>query len=147
MKTVSFVALALILTGCQQAPHFEEGAKLGMRVDDSLAPDARIRHDQVVIIDRALQTDKTGKLAIESHGARRNPTGTLKIIAQIRNRTTFPQVIEARTNFFDNGFVPIEKTTAWSRVFLDPNGIGVYEESSVMAGEVAHYYVEIREAR
>ena len=104
-------------------------------------------HDQVVILDKSLQSAKAGKIAIESQGARRNATGTLSVIVQIRNRTDFPQVIEARTSFFDSALAPSEKASGWTRVHLDPNGIGSYQESSLGAASVAHYYVEVREAR
>lgn len=140
------LCLALLLFGCAQ-PQFTEGAKLGQRVDDAIAPDARIRFDQVVILDRGLQDLKAGRIAVESQGSRRNPTGTLKVIAQLRNRTDFTQVIEARVSFFDAGHAPIEKASAWNRIVLDANGVGFYEGSSIMTSQVAHYLVEIREAR
>ncbi|MBQ5947453.1 hypothetical protein [Massilia sp. ST3] len=136
---------AVLLTGCPSVS--PEGAQMGVRVNDAMAPTARIMHDQVVIIDKVLQNQKNGKIAIESQGARRNATGTLNVIVQIRNRTDYPQVIEARTSFFDNGFAPIEKASGWTRVHLDGNGIGTYQESSLGAAQVAHYYVEVREAR
>jgi len=145
MKIAALGLGAVLLAGCQTPS--QEGAQLGARVNDAMAPTATVMYDQVVIIDKVLQNSKTGKIAIERQGARRNPTGTLNVIVQIRNRTDFPQVIEARTSFFDNGFAPTEKPSAWTRVHLDGNGIGTYQESSIGAAQVAHYYVEVREAR
>lgn len=148
MKRLSLsVALAgaALLVGCAQP--FTEGARLAQRVDDKLAPDARMQYDQVVVLDRSLQGVKAGKIAVESQGSRRTPTGTLKVIAQLRNRTDFTQVIEARVSFYDNGYAPVDKTSAWQRVVLDANGVGVYEGSSTLTAQVAHYLVEIREAR
>ncbi len=144
--TLAALALSALLGACAQTP-FEEGAKLARRVDDAAAPDARMHYNQVVILDRSLQGSKAGKIAVESQGARRTPTGTLKVIAQLRNRTDFTQVIEARVSFFDAANVPVEKASAWSRVVLDANGTGVYEGSSVLTAQVAHYLVEVREAR
>jgi hypothetical protein len=149
MRNLSLLLLcagAVLLGGCAQQP-LAEGAKVARRVDDRIAPDARIQYDQVVILDRSLQNDRAGKLAVERQGARRNPTGTVKVIAQFRNRTDFNQAIEARVSFFDNEFVPVEKPSAWSRIILSPNGTGTYEESSTMTSDVAHYLVEVREAR
>ncbi|RZA33521.1 MAG: hypothetical protein EOP92_20480 [Lysobacteraceae bacterium] len=134
-----------LLAGCQSVSH--EGAQPGVRVNDAMAPTARIMHDQVVILDKSLQSAQAGKIAIESQGARRNATGTLNVLVQIRNRTDFPQVIEARTSFFDSALAPSEKASGWTRVHLDPNGIGTYQESSLGTALAAHYYVEIREAR
>lgn len=151
MKT-SLIALAVaalssaLLAGCAQ-PQFTEGAKLAQRVDDKLAPDARIQYDQVVILDRSLQGTKAGKIAVESQGSRRTPTGTLKVIAQLRNRTDFTQVIEARVSFYDSGYAPVDRASAWNRIVLDANGVGVYEGSSTLTSQVAHYLVEVREAR
>jgi hypothetical protein len=149
MRKLSLLLLcagAVLLGGCAQQP-LAEGAKVARRVDDAIAPDARIQYDQVVILDRSLQNDRAGKLAVERQGARRTPTGTVKVIAQFRNRTDFNQAIEARVSFFDNEFVPVEKPSAWSRIILSPNGTGSYEESSTMTSDVAHYLVEVREAR
>lgn len=145
----SLIALAVagLLSGCLTQPTLEEGARQARRVDDAIAPDAKIHYDQVVILDRSLQGTKIGKLAVESHGARRNPTGTLKVIAQLRNRTDFRQAIEARVSFYDAGKVPVDRTSAWNRILLDANGVAVFEESSTLTSQVAHYLVEIREAR
>ncbi len=147
MKT-ALIALgaALVMAGCANPP-FTEGAKVARRVDDQSAPDARMQYDQVVILDRSLQSDKAGRIAVESQGARRNPTGTLRVIAQLRNRTDFRQAIEARVSFYDSGYAPIDRTSAWNRIILDGNSVGVFEESSTLTGQVAHYLVEIREAR
>ena len=64
----------------------------------------------------------------------------------IRNRTDFVQQIEARTQYFDTVGVPVEEPTAWTRLTLDPNSIRAYKELSTHTSDVAHYYVEIREA-
>jgi len=148
MRTVPLllaVATAL-LAGCVAQP-LAEGAKVGRRVDDPIAPDARIHYDQVVILDRSLQNDRAGKIAVERQGARRTPTGTVRVMAQFRNRTDYTQAIEARVSFFDAGYVPVEKVSAWNRIIVPANGTGVYEESSTLTSDVAHYLVEVREAR
>lgn len=141
------IAVAALLAGCQTPEPLPEGAKVARRVDDAMAPDARIHYDQVVILDRSLQGVKAGKIAVESQGARRNPTGTLRVIAQLRNRTDYTQAIEARVSFYDAGYVPIDRSSAWNRIILDANGVGVFEESSTLTSQVAHYLVEVREAR
>ena len=146
MKKIIAAAWVLSLLAACQSPS-PEGAQLAVRVDDARAPNARVMYDQVVILDKALQSAKAGKLAIESQGTRRTATGTLNVIVQVRNRTDFPQVIEARTSFFDGGFAPTENASGWNRIHLDPNGIATYQESSLGTANVAHYYVEIREAR
>jgi hypothetical protein len=145
MKSKIAAVVALALLGACQTP-YQEGARMGVRINDPLAPNARIQFDQVVILDKGLQNSKTGKIAVEQQGARRTETGSLKVIATLRNRTDFPQVLEVRVSYFDSGFAPTEKTSAWSRVFLLPNGVASYEESSMATQAVAHYYVEIKES-
>lgn len=139
---------ALLLGGCQQAPiPSQEGAQFGLRVQDANAPNARIQYDQVVILDKSLQNSQNSKIAVEAQGARRTATGTLTVMVQLRNRTDFPQMLEARAHFFDSSFAPIEKPSAWNRVPMEANGIASFQETSLGTQAVAHYYVEIREAR
>jgi hypothetical protein len=152
MKTVYAAtagATLLLLAACQPMPvqPSQEGAQFGVRVQDANAPGARIQYDQVVILDKALQNSQNGKIAVEAQGGRRSPTGTLSVLVQLRNRTDFPQTLEARAHFFDGGFAPVEKPSAWSRIPLEANGVGSFQESSLGSNSVAHYYVEIREAR
>ncbi|QYF92557.1 hypothetical protein KY495_17670 [Massilia sp. PAMC28688] len=146
MKTILSGACALLLLAGCQTP-YQEGAQMGVRVNAPNAANARVQYDQVVILDRVLQNSKNGKIAIEAQGARRTATGTLQVIVTIRNRTDHQQVLEARTSYFDSGFAPTEKPSGWSRIFLEPNGVASYTESSMGAANVAHYYVEVKEAR
>lgn len=151
LAMTAFAALA-VLSGCQ---HFPEGAQPAIRVDNPAAPNARIQYDQVVITDRALQSEKRNnlvvntrsKLAVESHGTRRTATGTLSVIVQLRNRTDFPQNIELRTHFFDSSYVESEAPTAWTRQHLDGNTVSSYQESSIGTNTAMHYLVEVREMR
>ena len=149
MKILYAAGAALLLAACQPMPvqQSQEGAQFGVRVHDANAPGARIQYDQVVILDKALQNSQNGKIAVEAQGGRRSATGTLNVMVQLRNRTDFPQTLEARAHFFDNGYAPIEKPSAWSRIPMEANGIASFQESSLGTNTVAHYYVEIREAR
>ena len=146
MKKLAVGLCAMALLAACQTP-YQEGAQMGVRVQDNNAPNARIQFDQVVILDKQLQNSKAGKIAIEQQGARRTATGSLRVVVTVRNRTDFPQVLEARSSFFDSGFAPTEKPSAWTRVFLEPNGVASYEEFSMGAQNVAHYYVEVKESR
>ena len=146
MKKIAAGLCALAMLAACQTP-YQEGAQMGVRVQDQNAPNARIQYDQVVILDKQLQNSKAGKIAVEQQGARRTATGTLKVVVMVRNRTDYPQVLEARTSYFDSGFAPTEKPSAWTRVFLEPNGSAAYEESSMGAQNVAHYLVEVKESR
>jgi hypothetical protein len=149
MKTVSgalLLGVMVALAGCN-AVNRDEGARLGTRIDDARAPEARINLDTVVILDKSLQDRRSGKIAVESSGARRTETGTLQVHAVIRNRTDHPQQIELRATFFDELSVPVEGPTAWQRVYLDPQAVAGYKELSARIDGIAHYYIEVREAR
>lgn len=146
-KILSFTLFACALTGCMQNNYLKEGPAPGVNVNSPNAPYARLNLNTAVILDRSLQNENSGKLAIESTNSRRTATDTLEAFAVIRNRTNYPQVIEGRVQFFDAAGVPIEGPSAWKRVFLDPNAISAYREFSVRTADVAAYYIEIREAR
>ena len=144
LTRVAFVAMATLALG---ACAVDEGASPGVRVDDSRAPNATVQYDRVVILDDALQNRRGGKIAIESNGSRRSPTGTVEAFAVIRNRTDYPLQIEARVQFFDADKVPVEGPTAWQRVYLEANSVNSYKEASTRVHDVAHFLIEIREGR
>lgn len=143
-----------------------EGAAPGVRVQNDRAPQAGIRYNTVVIVDKSLanwngklfdppvlgyiwpqEKGKRSKLAVESTDARRTATRTLEVWAVLRNRTDFPMQIEGRTHFFDDNKVPVERPTAWQRVYLPPQGVDSYWERSTRTDEVTYYYIELREGR
>jgi hypothetical protein len=169
MLFMSFMPITfLILQGCSTID-VREGPAPGVRVDDPRAPQARIRFDNaVVILDKSLQqwdakayrpklygkvfhpeeeAKKNSKIAVEATNSRRTPTGTLEVWAELRNRTNYPLQIEGRTTFFDKDKAPVDGPTAWQRVFLPSQGIGVYKELSTKIEEVNIYYIELREGR
>jgi hypothetical protein len=159
------LAAAFVLSGCEEdVSRRWEGPAPGVKVDDPTQPYATIRYNTAVILDKSLQdwsykpkkflfweTEEdrrnVGKIAVESTGSKRTPTGTLEAYAVIRNRTNYPLQIEARTTYFDQDKVPCEQPTAWQRVFLQPNAVNTYKECSTKVQEVAYYYIEIREGR
>lgn len=160
------VGATWLAAGCVVSVH--EGAAPGVRVEDSRAPQAGIRLNTVNIIDKALQkwdgderdpkwlallknnpdeAKKYSKIAVEATNARRTPTGTVEVWATLRNRTDHPLQIEGRAQFFDSTQAPVEGPTAWQRVFLPPNSVATYKESSTKVMEIGYYYIEIREGR
>ncbi len=160
-----FYALTLILisaffSGCTTTS-IQEGPFPGMRVDSPTPYSAGIRMNAVAILDRELQNwyvyektltgsvehGKVGKIAVESTGARRSPTGTLETWAVLRNRTDYDLQIEGRVQFFDKDKAPVEGPTAWQRVFLPANGVSNYKEFSTNVMDIGYYYIEIREGR
>src|SRR5690349_11806934 len=63
MKTaIAALSGMLLLTACQTPS--QEGAQMGVRVNDVNAPNARVMFDQVVILDKSLQSSKAGKVAV-----------------------------------------------------------------------------------
>ena len=135
---------ALLLTGCGK--NYDEGPQQSIRVDDDNAPNARLNLDAVVVLDKSVQSGSSSRIAVERHGARTSPTGTLEAFCVVRNRTDFAQQLEFRVTFFDADGVPIEGPSGWKRIFFDPNMIQGYNEFSTKPNS-QHYYIEIREAR
>ena len=140
------LAAALASVACSGIDK-NEGPRPAVRIVDERAPNQRLNLDTVVILDKSLQDRKTGKLAVENSGARRTATGTVEAFAVIRNRTDHPLQIEGRTQFFDSLGIPLGAPSQWQRLYLDPQSINGYRELSTGTGEVAHYYIEIREGR
>lgn len=112
--------------------------------------------DQVVYIDHNLNRVELPKIfspqrtvlkvTTERFGAKKSETGTLKVIATLKNRTDYDLQIEGRVLFFDQDYFPSEDATAWQRIYLPGNGIGTYRNSS-LSFDAAHYIIELREAR
>lgn len=144
--------LSVLMFGCAHSM-VREGPGPGVRIRHIDAPQAQIRWNSVAIIDDSLENwhgrewEKKGKIAVEATNARRTPTGTVEVWATLRNRTDFPLQIEGRTQFFDSGKAPVEGPTAWQRVFLPPNAVAAYKETSTKVMEIGYYYIEIREGR
>ena len=145
---------ALASVACKtETVDVREGPAPGVRVRSDMAPDATLRMDSVVILDRSLQDwkggdgRKRGKIAVEKTDARRTETGTVEAWAILRNRTDHPLQIEGRTQFFDESQAPLEGPSAWQRVQLPPNSVATYRENSTNTDRVKHYYIEIREGR
>jgi len=67
-----------------------------------------------------------------------------QVIVVIRNRTDHPLQVEGRTSWFDPAGIPVDGPSAWQRVFLPPNSVNTYRETSI-SNQATQYYVEIRE--
>jgi hypothetical protein len=148
-----FIGVALLI-GCRTAykneesgrfvpGHDSEGTKPGLRVADPNFPESAARLNNAGILDDSLRY----KIAIEATNSRRSATQTLEVWAELRNRTDFPLTIECRVRWYDKSKAPVDEPTAWQKVFLEPNSLGVFKELSTSVYEIAYYYIEIREAR
>lgn len=156
----TLVFMAAGFSGCTTTL-IEEGPFPGMKADSPSPYSAGIRMNSVAILDRELQNwyvyektligsvehGKKGKIAVESTGARRSPTGTVEAWAVLRNRTDYNLQLEGRVQFFDKNKAPVEGPTAWQRVFLPANAVSNYKELSTNVMDVGFYYIEIREGR
>ncbi len=129
---------------CDFAPIEEEaragpsGPALLPKVPGSMTP---MPLNAVNIIDPVI----INKVMVQESRARRNETGTAQVWTRIANCTDFPQQVELRTHFLDEGQAPAEDASAWQRLMLPPKSIGTYRESSISTIRPAYYYVEMRE--
>ena len=130
-------------SGRFKSRHDSEGTKPGLRVRHPKFPETQIRLNSVGIIDDSLRY----KIAIEATNSQRTPTQTLEVWAKIRNRTDYKQQVECRVHWFDKHQAPLGKPSAWHRVYLEPNSIETYKESSTIIYDIKYYYIELREGR
>lgn len=147
MVPLTLVLAAALAGAACSGINKDEGPRQAVRIADERAPSQRLNLDTVVILDKSLQDRKAGKLAVENSGARRTAADTVEAFAVIRNRTDYPLQIEGRTQFFDAMGIPLGSPSQWQRLYLDPQSINGYRELSTGTGDVAHYYIEIREGR
>jgi uncharacterized protein YcfL len=165
LRSLALIVMTVALTACTTV-NVTEGPSPAVRVQDDRAPYATIRYDTVVVTDKSLtnwhgkvyepdfwnylwpdEAHKRSKIAVETISTLRTATGTLQVETIIRNRTDYPLQVEGRTHFFDEQKLENEKPSAWQRVYLSPQAIATYRETSTGRAEVAHYYVELREGR
>jgi hypothetical protein len=161
VKTIQYLFLVLTvcagLSGCMQ--EIKEGASPGIRVDDDMV---KVRMNSVAVLDRDLQVTyvnensmngakeygHASKIAVESSGGQKTPTGSVEVWTLLRNRTNYPLQLECNVQFFNKNGAPVEGPTAWQRVVLSPNAVGSYREySTAPASEAVSYYIQVREGR
>jgi hypothetical protein len=150
-----YISIA-VLAGCTE--YIKEGASPGIRVEDELV---KMRMNSVAVLDRELQVTyvhenglnghreygHASKIAVESSGGRRTPTGTSEVWAILRNRTNFPLQLECNVQFFEKSGAPVEGPTAWQRIVLSPNAVSTYKEFSTSSVNGLDYYIQVREGR
>lgn len=137
-KIVSFFAvLAFVLIGSGCATEIVEGQRPGQYV-----PQASIQMNSAGFATLYL----ADKVAIERNAWSRSATGTVQVVAMLRNRTDYPQVIELQTMFFDQNKMPLGNPSTWEKVFLQPQAFANYSCLSTDV-DAAYFYVQIREAK
>jgi hypothetical protein len=87
------------------------------------------------------------KVYVRTVNARRTPTGTVEVYAQVINCTDFPLNAEARIQFYDPGQAPSEPVSAWKRFALPARTSNTYSEKSIGTQSAAFYMVELRETK
>lgn len=163
MRYFSYVLLSMslfVFSGCLVSKT-QEGATTGERVTHKSGEAVGMVMNSVAVLDKSLQKWKiyeetldgsihhasVGKVAVESNGAKRTETGTLKVWAVLRNRTDYNLQVQARVQFFDEYKVPVEGPSAWQRIILPANSVSAYKENSLGMNELKYYYIEVREGR
>lgn len=138
MRRLALVLLATVAAfGCTTTVN--EGAYPAQRVEH---PQVRTRLNNVELLDASI----ANKVEVQRSAASRTATDTVEVVAMFRNRTSYPLNVECRTTFYGKNEIPVDGPSAWQRVFLEPNGLASYRESSTKL-DVAYYHVEVREGR
>jgi|GEM_PF-574764 len=123
-------------TGKARKAGYYDGAALVANVARSMTP---IDLNAVQFTDKAL----TKKMVVEGLFARRTETDTVEVSARFVNCTKRQITIRARSSFMDDVQYPVEPTSAWQRVTIQPYATGVYRERSMKRDEVKYYLIEI----
>ncbi len=132
------------LAGCATAP---EG---GVRIDQQ--NNIRPELNSVRVIDGTLARYVGAKFKVDSlldtEGAyvSTGPTGFKKITVQIRNKTNVALPLQVRASWYDQNGVPTDQAQSWTSIFVQPNAMATFEQSSARLTS-AQYYVEIRGAQ
>ena len=140
MKKYIIAVLLLVCVvgfGCNRTL-VSEGSYAPVKVDS-----AKLRLNSVSILDESI----SNKLSVNATDSRRTDTGTLEVWAIIVNRTSHPQQIEARVQFFDVQKAPIDGPSSWKRLPMSANASVTYKMSSLQTDRVGYYHIEVREAR
>lgn len=119
----------------RKAPEYA-GAALVANVPRSMTS---IDLNAVQFTDKAL----TREMVVEGLFARRTETDTVEVSARFVNCTGRQLIIRARSNFMDEVQYPVEPSSAWQRVIIQPYATGVYRERSMKRDEVKYYLIEI----
>ncbi|WP_296717388.1 hypothetical protein [Erythrobacter sp.] len=119
----------------RKAPGYA-GAALVANVPRSMTP---IDLNAVQFADKALTRD----MVVEGLFARRTETDTVEVSARFVNCTKRALTIRARSSFMDDVQYPVEPSSAWQRVIIQPYATGVYRERSMKRDEVKYYLIEI----
>lgn len=95
--------------------------------------------ESVQFVDKDLRR----KVVVQGVMAQKTETDTVEVVARVLNCTDKPLQLQARTSFMSGAMAPLEPTSGWQRLFLQPRALGVYSEKSV-SRDPAHYLVEVR---
>lgn len=98
--------------------------------------------DAVLVHDRALYRT----VIVQSLYSQISASGTTMVTARFANCSDRRIQFRARTSFLDQYHAPIESTSAWSTVFIEPGALGVYQERSMRQDGVAYFLIEIGRA-
>lgn len=142
--TAAALVLAAGLAGCATT----EAPEGGVRIDNQ--NQIRPTLNSVRVIDGSLakyvRTEVASALDVEGTYVTATPTGFKKITVQIRNTTNVALPLEVRNSWFDAAGVPTDPAQSWTKLFVSPQAMVTYEQSSSKLTS-AQYYVEIRGAQ
>ena len=86
------------------------------------------------------------KVIVKSLYAEATPTGNVKVTARVANCTNALLKFRARASFLGAGNAPVEPSSAWQTVFIEPSALGVYQVMSLSTSAVDSYYIEFAPA-
>ncbi len=121
----------------------------GVRIDDQNNVHPTL--NSVRVIDGSLaryvgsEYKVKSALDVESTHVEPTATGFPRLTVELRNKTKVAIPVEVRASWYDASGAPTDPARSWTRIFLQPASLGVFQTVSVSSASV-QYYVEVRGA-
>tara|TARA_B100000676_G_scaffold143954_2_gene142449 strand:+ start:3004 stop:3450 length:447 start_codon:yes stop_codon:yes gene_type:complete len=141
---VAALLTGTMLTGCQQSSKLEHEQRTAPTTYNSVTfTDYDLNRN---FSDGLPGPHKVFRITADKHGIRRTPANTSEVFVVLRNHTDHNNILEARTQFYDQSEIPTDVAPRWQRVVVPANSTSVYLEKSTTTAPLK-YRVEVRQAK
>lgn len=138
------VTAACMVTACAPRDHTASGEGVpASECEFRKIPNPESPIDVVRVLDESIQR----KVKVVAEQTERTKVGGTRAHMIVRNCTDYKLTLEARTRFLDDEGIPIEPSTSWSVIHIQPHARKHYSAVSLSQEYSPHYLVELREIR
>lgn len=144
LRKIALSAVILISLAACATPGPEGGVRIDQQNNEHPALNS------VRVVDSTLAKYRNSKvvsvLDVEGSFLSRTETGLPKITVQLRNKVDQAIALEVRASWYNSQGVPVDSTPAWTHLFVQPQSMATFEQTSVKR-DATQYYVEVRAAQ